>query len=89
MTLALVPFAICEVGVSLPAQVPDTVEFSVLISPADKRYVEVDGAIITSGVAVPFQEGKVVNLVARPSGCGLGVRALGSRAGSSRFGIAA
>ena len=47
----------CDVGVRLTPTIPDNLELSVLISPPDKGYVEIDGAIITSGVDVPFPEG--------------------------------
>ena len=60
----------CDVGFGLPTPVPDTVELSVLISPPDKGYVEIDGAIITSGVAVPFPGGKLVNVVAKSNDAG-------------------
>ena len=60
--------AACDLGVEVttPVPEPEEVELSVLVSPQDKGYVEVDGSIVTPGAAVPFKWGKQVSLVARP-----------------------
>ena len=51
--------AACELGVGIPTPVPDQVELSVLVRPADKGYVEIDGAVITSGIPVGFPVSKL------------------------------
>ena len=70
LVLLFLVSAACELGLGLPTPVPDQVELSVLIRPPDKGYVEVDGAIINSGIAVGFPGGKLVNLVAKSSEAG-------------------
>ena len=58
----------CQFGIAVPTPpASEEVELSVLIHPADKGYVEIDGSIITPGASVPVKRGKLVNLVARPS----------------------
>ena len=57
----------CEIGIAQPTTVPGEVELSVLIQPPDKGYVEMDGSLLTSGVAVQVKTGKLVNLVAKSS----------------------
>ena len=56
--------AACELGLGLPTPAPEGVELSVLIQPADKGYVELDGSLMSAGVAVPVKRGKLVNLAA-------------------------
>ena len=70
LVVVLLSTVACDLGLRLPTTVPDNVELSVLIGPPDKGYVEIDGAIITSGVGVPFPGGKLVNLVAKSSDTG-------------------
>ncbi len=70
LVVMLLSAVACDLGLRLPTTVPDNVELSVLIGPPDKGYVEIDGAIITSGVGVPFPGGKLVNLVAKSSDTG-------------------
>ena len=59
--------AACEFGIAVPTPASDEVELSVLVQPADKGYVEIDGSITATGVSVPVKRGKLVNLVARSS----------------------
>ena len=57
----------CEFGIAVPTPASEEVELSVLVQPADKGYVEMNGSIIAPGVSVPVKRGKLVNLVARSS----------------------
>ena len=70
LLVLLLASAACELGISVPTPAPDGVELSVLVEPAGKGYVELDGSLISPGVAVPVNHGKLVNLVAKPSGEG-------------------
>ncbi|MDP6453294.1 MAG: hypothetical protein QF898_08310, partial [SAR202 cluster bacterium] len=69
LTMVFLFSTACELGIEVSTpipQTPDDVELSVLIVPPDRGYVEIDGSIITSGIAVPINHGKLVNLVAKP-----------------------
>ena len=67
LVIVLLVSAACELGVvkSTPTPVPEQVQLSVLVQPADKGFVELDGSLITPGIAVPVKTGKQVNLVAK------------------------
>ena len=63
---AFLIFAACDVGFEESGSPPNEVELAVLILPADKGYVEVDGAKIAPDATIQVKKGKVLTLAAKP-----------------------